>query len=578
MLAFLLNLAHGESKQKSEWATSSSNRKLAEVRSGSGGLLRHPHPAWLDVVGRTKNEQGRVIKDGTFKPFPGVKQTMTKLLELAEQNDGAASIAQYLNRHAVWKPKSGWTDAYVKKCWKNRALIGEHQPIKRVIVKEKGEEVEKFVPDGEPFLYYPPVVDRGLFLRVQQILNGRKGTSSGGRNSAALNIFQGLVKCAYCGGPMYHKPRSKKEGGRASLFCYYGMNGRSKCNCHSIAYQECVDTVLSQCGRIRPEQVVPNKGARAKLAASISQRLQRKVALAQETESEIANLMKRIAKVDDEKLQQRFEKEVSKREAVLVTLNAEIAGDSQDLAIAEHPIKDFSEWQSGITKLRKSLDQPETRRRLTAHLAEFIDRIEVFTKGYGPDHDDDFSEWYGDMEYESRIKWRTFSVTLRGKKRQQHIDRLAAAGVSAKKLAKLKSQSSITMDVDRPFVAHAKMTKREREERQAFLDWVLAKRATKYGRFLRLWFKQLKPREDVQSMYDLGGPGYIDIPVVGSIAGQPDLLMLWEQFRDETGLSDLPSKHAAASVSPNTNGSNGHFGRGAKERNASRSDRNRVLG
>jgi hypothetical protein len=215
--------------------------------------------------------------------------------------------------------------------------------------------------------------------------------------------------------------------------------------------------------------------------------------------------------------QGRYDKEVSKREAALVTLSSEIAADSRGLAVVEHPIKDFSKWQSDIEKLKASLDQPESRRRLNAHLSEFIDKIEVFTKGFGTNHEDEFAGWYYYIQDE-------YGPTL------------------------------------------------SKRDSKAFVSWVEAKRATKEGRFLRLWFKQRKPRSSEERFFaDIGNTGY-DIPVAGSVGGWPDMGLLWEQFCQHTGLFNLPTKNATASVRPNSNGSNGHLGRGAKKRNAGRSD------
>ena len=102
---------------------------------------------------------------------------------------------------------SSWSPGMVGALLKNRAVIGEWQPTTRT--REKDGKKLKYsakVAEGDAILhYYPPIIDRALFDRVQrglgELRRGYDGKPKGGRTGNKFgNIILHLGSCGCCGG------------------------------------------------------------------------------------------------------------------------------------------------------------------------------------------------------------------------------------------------------------------------------------------------------------------------------------------------------------------------------------------
>jgi hypothetical protein len=273
---------------------------------------------------------------------------------------------------------------------------------------------------------------------------------------------------------MYHKPNG---GDRSYLYCRNGLVGSSECGYHSIPYGICEDAVLDQCQRLSVDQVLPKKDAQAKQCRILRQRIQRTQATLQEVEREIQNFVTRIGKTASISIQELCEKEVVARELQKSELEAQLDADERELRTMEHAQRRLADWQSDIASLKEALVSGgvEIRRRLNTHLREFIERIDVFTTGHTERYNDEDGSG-DDFGEQMDAAWEESGVHLTGRQLKEHYQ---------------------------------------------FIDWVIARRMTKEGRFLRIHFKPRKPPINANrfSVLHLSDHYCIDVVPSGSLAG-----------------------------------------------------------
>ena len=100
-----------------------------------------------------------------------------------------------------------WTPYYVSDTLRNRAKIGEYTPHTKRLVNG----VKHRLPDGEPIMYYPPVVSLSLFQKVQAarmaFARSKFGESfNGGKDlHSEKNLFKKLVWDANNDAPMVYR-------------------------------------------------------------------------------------------------------------------------------------------------------------------------------------------------------------------------------------------------------------------------------------------------------------------------------------------------------------------------------------
>jgi hypothetical protein len=157
--------------------------------------------------------------------------------------------------------------------------------------------------------------------------------------------------------------------------------------------------------------------------------------------------------------------------------------DEAELRRAESGLESFAAWQRNLATLKRSLKggTVEVRERLRSHLRELLHKVEVFSRGHR-EGEDDLAErlWSVADEY--------FGVRLRDKA--------------------------------------------ERKTFGAFVDSLAARRATKEGRFVRLFFKgdgrvDLVPDGSLATGWAMGAKGELSKTV------RPDFDRLWTEFQAE---------------------------------------------
>lgn len=174
--------AHMESVRKGElisgaWADKKRRAQVGEIMS-----RRAPH--WISVS----------INENLHKKDPSKRKAtlnadrvgvVMRLIESAEQGVGNNTLIRQLHSDRVpaWSKSGKWQPSYVQKILRNPALFG-------------AVELDGALFEG----YYPALIDKDRFLRLQVLRSARattKVTSRGG--NLVTNLFSGRLKCGYCG-------------------------------------------------------------------------------------------------------------------------------------------------------------------------------------------------------------------------------------------------------------------------------------------------------------------------------------------------------------------------------------------
>ena len=157
-------------------------------------------PGWLRKM---PNEAG-------WELIPEKAESVRKVFDLALSGLGSVAITRHANTEAWIVPSrghSGWHHSNILKLLKNRAVLGEYQPM--TITNGK------LVPLGDPRPgYFPKLIDEDIFLRVQAIIS-RRTFGTGKRGVTYCNIFRGLLRCGACGATL-----TLHKSGSAHFFQY----------------------------------------------------------------------------------------------------------------------------------------------------------------------------------------------------------------------------------------------------------------------------------------------------------------------------------------------------------------------
>ena len=212
--------SHEESQLKGRRIAASKAKRRDASRRGEVKMTRQcPH--WLEAKGDGKSFNF-VMKD---KPVTAIR----RMCEEAVSGMGKRLITTRLNAAKIAPPKgaNGWHHSTVGALLLDRRLIGEFQPM---MVTEDGRRV----PNGNPISnYYPAIIDKALFQRVQAAISerrfreGEKG--SGGRKGWGFpNLFLGLGRCI-CGAPLVYEHTGGRRKNRRALVCGDAVRGHKGC-------------------------------------------------------------------------------------------------------------------------------------------------------------------------------------------------------------------------------------------------------------------------------------------------------------------------------------------------------------
>lgn len=364
--------AHGESKRKSDLGKANWTQKRRRALE-EGHILTRQIPAWLKVV------------DGKFEVIPEAATAVNMIFDLKLQGLGKTKLTNTMNAEAPWTPPknpkrktNGWRESYVQKILRERAVMGEYQPHRKVDGKRK--------PLGDPMPdYYPQVVPPEKFYAVQERFKVNRGKA--GRTGKVGNLFTHIVVCAYCGGPMRY---TDKGNGWKYLVCDQGRRGVT-CRSHSVRYNELEELVLDNCHKLRPEQVLPSQDEATERVNTLRQRVQGLAGTLEDVAQQVDNLVDQVARTQNATLRDKYEAKLAALEEQRLATQAQKDAAEKELAEAEAGTQNFRKWKAGLKELREAIagGEPEIRLRLRNHLRELIAKVEVFAVGFEREYNPD---------------------------------------------------------------------------------------------------------------------------------------------------------------------------------------------
>lgn len=377
-------LANSESHTKSKRLREAWSQKL-ELAHSHQIRITSVAPAWLDTSS-SKDDPAMLPK-----PHADSARTIRAIFDFTLKGRGKTWICKKLNAGGYWLPPvkrkeqltEKWRESYISKILGNRAVLGEHQPHRFTV--SNGNRVR--IPEGPVLLgYYPRIVDAGTFEQVQRILRARKGKGAGGRVSSARNLFPGIAKCAYCGGPMNYKDNGSERGGYKYLVCENGKR-RLQCKTHSVRHDELLETVLQNCRRLKPELIIQSASEQAAQCTELQAAIDSAVAKYEANQRHIENLVDQMARTQDRGMRDLIESKVHALRKTGEAFKIETRELRSALERLQVDQQSVSKWQATLDDLIEAIegDTPEAagyRMHLQAHLRQLITRIEIFARGW----------------------------------------------------------------------------------------------------------------------------------------------------------------------------------------------------
>ena len=162
------------------------------------------------------------------------------MFDWASEGMGITSIAGRLNKRGepTWGTSRSWRRTVVYQMLTSPAAMG-------TLILDMADAKREI--EG----YYPAVVDKALFQRVQRSLSDKTfsgGSSRAGRNAGYTNLFSGIGYCAECGSRMAIVNAGPKNGGHR-LVCDDARLGRG-CKYVSLLYSPVEDAILRYCNEV----------------------------------------------------------------------------------------------------------------------------------------------------------------------------------------------------------------------------------------------------------------------------------------------------------------------------------------
>lgn len=219
--------AYDESKTKSERLKAAATKRKTDILAGQKRYITNP-PMWLTNV-QTDGQWDCVIND--FGPI------VREMYELYDSGLGGHSIARLFNERGVPTFKSATSDLETKGVWYSPTVMNLLKHEAAIGTYRAGDQVAED--------YFPAVVDRDLFYRVQDRLRTQNVVRRGRKGGAYTNLFQGMAVCHHCG----HAIRLNR-GGVKNQVLYFSCHTRfigSVCSGEGkkfIPYQGLEDAIL----------------------------------------------------------------------------------------------------------------------------------------------------------------------------------------------------------------------------------------------------------------------------------------------------------------------------------------------
>ena len=394
----IFHRANDESKMKSQrvgaaWAD---KRKRAVA---SGHKMTSRCPAWLVLNKDT----------GVYEVIEEKADLVRRIYGMALQGIGQSSIERILNNEglpSLAKSKT-WYSSYIYKILNNAAVIGHYQPMKSVY--DEGTSKSRRVNDGPAIEdYFPPIVEREVFLRVRHVRTANRPTV-GAKGKSFTNVFNGIAKCLQCDSPLYYVNKGKPPKGQKYLVCSKAMRGLD-CDYFSMRYDRVESLILGTLIEVDYSRMLPEQENSAKITiARLQDELAGTEAEAAANEIAITNLMDAIEITAGDssaaliaRLNGRESSKVQlkkRNERLTAELNVEVQ-------VRDSAASSFSDFKDNYRGFRDVLDEP------------FISEDEIYLKRAKLN-----SQLKGIVEILSVGEWNNYDDEHVGMAEELHTDK-----------------------------------------------------------------------------------------------------------------------------------------------------------
>ena len=378
----IMSRANEESAMKSMRIRSSwdAKRKGLETKR-----LTKRCPYWL------KPSEG----DTGFELIPERAEVVRRIFKMSRDGIGSATIVKTLNTEGVptfSTETNGWQNSYIQKVLASPAAYGDlHLKLQR-----DGEITPADVIEG----YYPAVVSKEDWLLTSSARKARRNRGGGSKGPNLSNLFSGLLKCGYCGGPMnmggYSETRKGFHKKSRFIACSSARRGLG-CKFIQWEYNNFEQLVLRFCKAVDFSQVL---GINSQAEAEINDAMGRLEGIKQD----ILDLMQRndslldaLEKAGQGEAPQLLLNRLKVNEAKLVLLNDDKRHAEDDVVRKTNSRVDVAVQQDLIRELLQRLETLEgselhlLRVRLSEAVKRVITKIVTFPGG----------RWYSDEEVEN---------------------------------------------------------------------------------------------------------------------------------------------------------------------------------
>ncbi|WP_321326799.1 recombinase family protein [uncultured Parasphingorhabdus sp.] len=363
--------AHDESKVKSKRMRSAWEGKRKAIQSGK--VTKQRIPGWLSYSSDLTKIQ----------PISDRVELLQEIFSLSSNGWGAYSIATKLNerQEKPWGSGRIWHESYIKKLLSNRSVLGEFQPMRFAVVKDKRIKV----PDGDEVPnYYPRVISDELFRASKLAIANRKISGSGRKGTENRNIFSGLLRCR-CGAGMRYINKGEGPKGGQYIQCSVSLM-KGKCKAPSWRYSDLEPAIIEAIKSIDFEAILNDTSSVTKTGnlKSINAELDRQIESVNKQinnfvsaigmgNAPLPNLVKKLT--ESEKQQAELEQAKKLNEAELNQLEK---FQDQRFADARDEL---------IEKLKRDQSSSENvmlRKKLAAEMRLLIDHITITPTSHEP--------------------------------------------------------------------------------------------------------------------------------------------------------------------------------------------------
>lgn len=360
----IMSRAHEESLMKAKRSKAAWD---AKIRRAPNEPMTAICPYWL-----TLDKQS-----GKWVQIPERVALVQRIFALASSGWGRERIAKQFNEEGIlaWKSKRGWYGSYVLKITKNRSVLGELQPHKRINGKR--------VPVGDAIeQYYPAIIDSDLFYSVQSQLTDRASTA--GRTGRVNNLFTGVIKCGYCGSSMALVDKGLQ--GNCYMLCDGARRGRG-CYRTTIRYRDMEKSFLTFCKELHIAGLFRDEELHQRLEGEI---LRAKLVTAKGElavmEGKRDNLLEALSDTDTEGVRAAIKKKLALLLEVIETKQASEVELEKSLhrteLVQKSAVRGLEELRETILRLDgRDTETVNARLKLRTQIRNLVDRLEVYSKG-----------------------------------------------------------------------------------------------------------------------------------------------------------------------------------------------------